>query len=307
VPPPLVVIVGPTASGKSRLAIELARAAGGEVISADSQQVYLGMDIGTGKVSPAERAAVPHHLIDVVRPDDPMTAARFLELADAAIADVSARGRSVIVAGGTGLYVRVLLFGLSAAPGGDPEIRRALAEEAARSGIESLWRRLDEVDPETAARVDRNDQKRIVRALEVYEISGIRLSEHQRRHDFEKVPPRYPAQLVGLGPPRAELTSRIDARVDEMMDSGLLEEVGRLRSAGHGPELRSQQAIGYAELHEHLDGHRVLGEAVERIKRNSRRYARRQTSWYRGDARVAWHERADEVDLGELRRYLAGP
>jgi tRNA dimethylallyltransferase len=306
VPPRLVVVVGPTASGKSRLAIELAGEVGGEVVSADSQQVYIGMDIGTGKVSPEERAAVPHHLLDVVRPDESMTAARFLELADAAIAAIAARGRPVVVAGGTGLYVRVLLFGLSAAPAGDPELRRALTDEAARSGTLALWRRLDEVDPEAAARIDRNDQKRIVRALEVFELSGIRLSEHQRRHDFRKVSPRYQARLVGLCAPRPELYSRIDARVDEMMDSGLLEEVRRLRSAGYGPELRSQQAIGYAELHEHLDGHRTLGEAVERIKRNSRRYARRQTSWYRGDERVVWHERADAVDLGELRRYLAG-
>jgi tRNA dimethylallyltransferase len=312
VPPPgetrLVVIVGPTASGKSRLALELARAAGGEVVSADSQQVYRGMDIGTGKVSAAERAAVPHHLIDVVEPDEAMTAARFVELADAAIAGASTRGRPVVVAGGTGLYVRSLLLGLFAGPAGDPDLRAQLAAEAASAGgAPALWRRLAAVDPAAARRIDRNDLRRIIRALEVQELTGTPMSEHQSRHDHRHVAPRYPFRLIGLCPPeRAELYRRIDTRVDRMMEAGLLEEVRALRRAGYGPELRSQAALGYAELHRHLDGELPLAAAVALAKRNSRRYARRQLSWYRGDEDVSWYADPSAVVIADLGSYLMG-
>ncbi|HWM87205.1 MAG TPA: tRNA (adenosine(37)-N6)-dimethylallyltransferase MiaA, partial [Kofleriaceae bacterium] len=183
--PRLVVIVGPTGSGKSGLAIQLARAIGGEVVSADSQQVYRGMDIGTGKVSPAERAGVPHHLLDVLDPDQEMTAARFVELADAAIAGAAA---PVVVAGGTGLYVRALLLGLFAGPAGDPALRARLTAEAeAAGGAPALWQRLAALDPAAAARIERNDLRRIIRALEVIELTGSRMSEHQRRHDHRRV------------------------------------------------------------------------------------------------------------------------
>ena len=307
--PRLVVVVGPTGAGKSQLAIELARAAGGEVVSADSQQVYRGMDIGTGKVTAAERAGVPHHLLDVIDPDQDMTAARFAELADAAIAGAAARGAPVVVAGGTGLYVRVLLLGLFAGPPADPALRSRLeAEAAAGGGAPALWERLRAVDPEGAGRIDRNDLKRIIRALEVCELTGVPMSHHQRAHDHRRVPPRYPARLVGLRPPdRDELYRRIDARVDAMLAAGLLEEVVRLRRAGFGPGLRSQQAIGYAELHRHLDGALTRDDAVRLIKRNSRRYARRQLGWYRGDPRVEWHGEASAVAIGDLESYLRGP
>jgi tRNA dimethylallyltransferase len=308
-PARLVVIVGPTASGKSRLALDLAAATGGEVVSADSQQVYRGMDIGTGKVSVAERAAVPHHLIDVLDPDEEMTAARFVDLADAAIAAAAERGAPVVVAGGTGLYVRALLLGLFAGPAGDPALRARLADEAASiGGAPALWQRLAALDPDGAARIERNDLRRIVRALEVLELTGAPMSEHQRRHDHRRVAPRYPALLVGLCPDeRAELYRRIDARVEQMMEAGLLEEVRALRAAGHGPALRSQAAIGYAELHRHLDGDLPLPEAIELAKRNSRRYARRQLSWYRGDEQVAWHPDPSAVAIAGLERYLLGP
>jgi tRNA dimethylallyltransferase len=307
--PRLAVIVGPTGAGKSRLALDLAGAIGAEVVSADSQQVYRGMDIGTGKVSPAERAAVPHHLLDVIDPDQEMTAARFVELADAAIAGAAARGAPVVVAGGTGLYVRALLLGLFAGPAGDPALRSRLTEEAAAlGGAPALWQRLAARDPDAAARIERNDLRRIIRALEVLELTGSTMSEHQRRHDHRHVEPRYPARVVGLCPPdRAELYRRIDERVDRMMDQGLLDEVRALRQAGYGPELRSQAAIGYAELHRHLDGALALPAAVELAKRNSRRYARRQLSWYRGDAKVAWHPDPSAVAIADLERYLLGP
>jgi tRNA dimethylallyltransferase len=301
--PRLVVIVGPTASGKSRLALDLARAVGGEVVSADSQQVYRGMDIGTGKVSAAERALVPHHLIDVCEPDDEMTAARFAELADRAIAAAAARGVPVVVAGGTGLYVRALLLGLFAGPPADPALRARLRAE----GLPALWQRLSAADPAAAARIDRNDEKRIIRALEVLELTGEPMSVHQERHDHRRVERRYPARLVGLNPPRPELYRRIDARVEAMMAAGFLDEVQRLRAAGHGPDLRSQAAIGYAELHRHLDGVRPLGETIRLIQRNSRHYARRQLSWYRGDPAVEWYAEPRAVAIDDLERYLREP
>jgi tRNA dimethylallyltransferase len=299
--PRLVVIVGPTGSGKSELALRLAERAGGEIVSADSQQVYTGMDIGTGKATAEERARVPHHLLDVCRPDQDMTAARFVELADAAIAAIAARGRPVIVAGGTGLYVRALLLGIFAGPAADPALRgRLVAEAAAGGGAPMLWERLAAADPDAAARIERADLRRIVRALEVLELTGVPISEHQRRHDHRSVPPRYQARLIGLAPPdRSLLYARIDARVDAMLAAGWADEVRRLRAAGYGPGLRSQQAIGYAELHAWLDGTLAEAEAIRLIKRNSRRYARRQLSWYRRDTTVTWFAAPAQVPLDE--------
>jgi tRNA dimethylallyltransferase len=308
--PRLVVIVGPTASGKSSLALAVAERAGAEIVSADSQQVYAGMDIGTGKVSAEERARVPHHLLDVITPEQQMTAARFIELADQAIADIAARGKAVVVAGGTGLYVRALLFGLFEGPAGDPALReRLLSQAETGGGAPALWERLRRVDPESSTRIDKNDLRRIVRALEVHELTGTPMSVHQAGHDFRTLPFRYPVRLVGLAPERAQLYKRIDARVDAMMAAGFLGEVQRLRAAGIGLHHRSQAAIGYAELHQHLDGLLALDKAVWRIKQNSRRYARRQVGWYRGDARVSWYRDRSEIDLPALERYLghSGP
>lgn len=305
--PRLVVIVGPTGAGKSEAALRLAQAVGGEIVSADSQQVYRGMDIGTGKVSPDDRARVRHHLIDVVDPDDEMTAARFLVLADQAIADAASRDAPVVVAGGTGLYVRVLLSGLFHGPGRDEALRERLEAEAMAAGSpEILWHRLHAADPAAASRIERRDLRRLVRALEVLELTGVPMSQHQAQNDFRTVPMRYPARLIGVTPGRDLLYQRIDRRVDTMMEKGLLAEVQSLRQAGYGPWLRSQKAIGYAELHQHLEGAWDLARAVELIKRNSRRYARRQLSWYRGDDRVTWHASASDIDLGALERYLRG-
>lgn len=300
-----MVIVGPTGAGKSQLAIDLARAAAGEVVSADSQQVYRGMDIGTGKVRAGDRGGVPHHLIDIVDPDDAMTAMRWARLADQAIADIHARGAVAVVAGGTMLYVRALLLGIFEGPPADDALRRRLTDEAAAAGGPAvLWQRLSEIDPVAAERIDATDAKRLVRALEVFELTGVTMSEHQRRHDFRTVPPRYPARLVGLAPARELLYARIEARVDAMIAAGWEDEVRALREKGYGPDLRSQQAIGYPEIHQVCAGAMAWPDAVRLIKRNSRRYARRQQSWYRGDPRVTWHPDREAVDLAELGRYL---
>lgn len=304
--PRLVVIVGPTGAGKTRLALALAERTGGEVVSADSQQVYAGMDIGTGKVTAAERARVPHHVLDVVRPDEEMTAQRFIELADRAIADAWARGVPVIVCGGTGLYVRALLLGLFAGPPASPELRAELTELARTMGTAALHAELTRVDPAAAARIDRNDAKRIIRAVEVFRLTGEPMSVHQAKHDHRSTPPRYTARLVGLSPEREALYRAIDERVEAMMAAGLEREVAALRELGYRPPLRSQQAIGYAELHDAADGRVERGRAIELIKRNSRHYARRQLSWYRADPAIHWHADPAAVDLADLERYLAG-
>jgi tRNA dimethylallyltransferase len=300
--PRLVVIVGPTGAGKTRLSLELAECAGGEVISCDSQQVYKGMDIGTGKASAAERARVPHHGIDIITPDQEMTAQRFVELADRAIADCAARGKPAIVCGGTGLYVRALLLGLFEGPPASPEIRAELGKLAAPE----LHAELIRVDPVAAGKIEKNDAKRMIRALEVFRLTGEPMSAHQARHDHKQTQPRYPAKLVGLSPEREALYAAIDTRVDQMLADGFEREVADLRAAGYRPPLRSQQAIGYAELHALADGTLERPRALELIKRNSRHYARRQLSWYRPDQTITWHAGPAAVDLADLQRYLQG-
>jgi tRNA dimethylallyltransferase len=299
----LVVIVGPTGAGKTRLSLELAERVGGEVISCDSQQVYVGMDIGTGKVTAAERARVPHHLLDVVQPDQDMTAARFVDLADRAIADVEARGKAAIVCGGTGLYVRALLLGLFEGPPASAEVRAELG----KLGLAAIRAELERVDPPAASKIEKNDEKRMIRALEVFRLTGEPMSAHQARHDHRTLPRRYDAKLVGLAPERDALYKAIDRRVDAMIDDGLEREVETLRERGFGPPLRSQQAIGYAELHAVAAGELERSRAIELIKRNSRHYARRQLSWYRSDTSITWHPSSAAVDLDGLGRYLARP
>lgn len=304
-PPKLVVIVGPTGAGKTRLSLRLAERVGGEVVSADSQQVYIGMDIGTGKVTSEERTHVPHHVLDVVRPDQEMTAQVFIALADKAIADISQRGKPVIVCGGTGLYVRALLLGLFAGPPADPAVRAELTAIARERGVAALHDELLRIDPIAGAKIDRNDEKRIIRALEVFRLTAEPMSAHQARHDHRTMPRRYEAQLVGVAPERETLYRNIDGRVDQMVEAGLEGEVTTLRAAGYLPPMRSQQAIGYAEVHDALDGKLERARAIELIKRNSRHYARRQLSWYRSDTTIAWHTDAAAIDLAELARYLA--
>jgi tRNA dimethylallyltransferase len=297
--PRLVVVVGPTASGKSALALRLAEAAGAEVVSADSQQVYRGLDIGTGKVSPAERALVPHHLIDVAEPSEVMSAARYAALADAAIADIAARGRPIVVAGGTGLYLRALLHGLFEGPPADAALRAELETQETAALLE----RLRGVDPEAAARILPNDRRRLVRALEVHALTGVPISTHQRAHDVRHAPSRYPATWVGLDPPRAELGRRIDARVDAMFAAGLVDEV-RALAARHPLELRAFDAIGYREVRAHLRGELGLEEARAQVKAATRRYARRQLGWFRAEPAITWYNAADVIDVDALVAWL---
>ena len=238
--PKVIAIVGPTASGKSAVGLELALALDGEIVSADSMQVYVGMDIGTAKATPEERALVPHHLIDVAQPDEIFSVARYQELAGAAVEDIWARGRLPVLVGGTGLYVDALIYGfLFPDEGRNPAIRAELERKAQEVGVAALHDRLRSVDPKAAARIHHNDLRRIVRALEVYQVTGVPISEMQRRHRGGK---RYDARLFGLTMSRQQLVKRINDRVDQMVEQGLLDEVRRLLGRDAG---RSSRRAGH--------------------------------------------------------------
>ena len=276
---PLLVICGPTASGKTRLALELAATLPIEVISADSRQIYRGMDIGTAKATPEERACVPHHLLDVVAPDEPFSAADFMRLGREAITGIHQRGKLAVVVGGTGLYLDALTRGLVTAPGEDPLLRQELAELEAQHGEGALHRRLQEVDPDAAGRLKPRDHQRIIRALEVFALCGETLSALQERHAFSDGP--YEVISIGLEVERSLLYRRIDARATTMFSSGLLEEAQSLLDQGFSRELKALRTIGYREALSYLCGESTLTTALEHTQQESRRYAKRQMTWFR--------------------------
>lgn len=285
---PLLVIQGPTASGKSDLALRLAEEIGGEIVNADSMQVYRGMDIGTAKPSAAMRARVPHHLLDVADPDENFTAADFRDLADKAIADIHARGKKAIVVGGTGLYIRILTRGLADSPGGDEDFREEMRTFAREKGKEALLSRLAEVDPESAARLNANDAVRIIRALEVHHATGRTLSDFHSEHAFGEE--RYRTFKIAVSREREELYRLIDERVERMIAEGLVEEVRGLLERGYGRELKSMRSLGYKEIASFLAGEFSLDEAISLMKRDTRRYAKRQLTWLKKDFINTWFE-----------------
>lgn len=276
-PVPLLAIVGPTAVGKTALALALAGEFAGEIVSADSRQVYRAMDIGTAKPTADELGAVRHHLIDVVDPDEEFSLARFQELASAAIAEIARRGRLPLLVGGTGQYLAAVLEGWSlprVAP--QPELRAALEREAAARGAATLHARLAAVDAAAAAGIPASNVRRVIRALEVYEVTGRPISEQQTRR-----PPPYHARTMWLTLPAAELYRRIDERVDRMVAAGLLDEVRRLVEAGYGWDLPALSGLGYREFRPYLAGESTLAEAVQRLKYDTHAFARRQGAWFR--------------------------
>ena len=293
-PPKILVISGPTASGKTALAVELALQHSGEVVSADSMQIYRRMDIGTAKPTREEMRGVPHHMLDVADPEEDFSVARYVELAAACVDDVLARGKLPIVAGGTGLYIDSLLSGRTFARfDPDSPLRRELEEELARRGGAALLKELARVDPDTAARLHPNDGKRIVRALEVYRSTGTTLTEHNAM--TRSLPPRYDALTLTLAFQRREdMWARIDRRVDQMMAGGLVDEVRALLDSGVPDRCTAMQAIGYKEMAAALRGDGDTARAAEEIKLRSRQYAKRQLTWFRrnGDARwIRWETR----------------
>ena len=300
--PRLVVICGPTASGKTEGAIRVCEALGGEVVSADAVQIYRGLDIGSAKPTPAERARARHHLIDCIDPTERFSAARFVEAADRAIADIRARSLLPVVAGGTGLYLRALLYGLMPAPAADPALRATLEAEEDARGPGTLHRRLAAVDPEAAARLHPTDRVRLVRALEVYLLTGTPISEHQRAHGFRT--PRYRAVLWGVDPGREVLAERIARRVDAMLAAGFLEEVAGLLAAGLSRSDPGLAVPGYRELAAHLAGELSYEDAVLGVVRAHRRYARRQRTWFRKMAGIKWYSGPDALPIEALSSAL---
>jgi tRNA dimethylallyltransferase len=284
--PALVVICGPTAAGKTGLSLKLAEYLDTEIISADSRQVYRGMDIGTAKPEPDELRRVPHHLIDIVDPDENFTVADFVDRGRAAVAEISRRGRLPLVVGGTGLYIRALLQGLADVPGGNEAVRRDLRRIEELEGEGALLRRLAKIDPPLAARLSPRDLNRIIRALEVFELTGRCLSELQRDHAGGRS--LFRTLKIGLAPERKILYDRVDRRVELMMSRGLLEETRRLLERGCNPQWKTLRTIGYRESVEHLQGGLPLEDAVQLIQRNSRRYAKRQLTWFGGDNSIIW-------------------
>ena len=280
-PPKILVITGPTASGKTWLAVELAKLRGGEVVSADSMQIYRRMDIGTAKPTPEEMQGVPHHMIDVADPEEDFSVARYVDMAARCVEDILDRGKLPILAGGTGLYVDSLLSGRTfAAFDGDSPLRAQLEERFAREGGEPLLRELALADPESAARLHPNDAKRVIRALEVFLTTGKTITQHNR--ETLALPPRYRALTLTLDFQRREdMWARIDRRVDQMMERGLEEEVRALLRSGVPKRCTAMQAIGYKELAAAVSGEGSLEEAAAQVKLRSRQYAKRQRTWFR--------------------------
>jgi len=291
--PPLVVITGPTATGKSEVGVMVAEKMGGQIISADSAQVYRGMDIGTAKPTPAEMRGITHHLIDIVDPDQEYSAALFQEQARKIIADLASRKILPVMVGGTGLYIRAVVdsYNFSNAKG-DPLLRNRLLKEASLHGPEALHGKLLEVDPVAASRLHPRDLRRVIRALEVYYLTGKTISSYQNRDETGK--PLYNLLMFGLTMARDKLYNRIEQRVDKMIAAGLIDEVRRLLKKGYSPELSSMRSLGYKEIINYLSGELTLEQAVEILKRNTRRFAKRQLTWFRRDQRIKW------LDLDKL-------
>ncbi len=284
---PLLVIASPTASGKSALAIYLAELFNGEVINADSMQVYEGMDIGTAKPSVGELARVPHHLISIVKPGEPFSVGEYVRLVRPVISALHGHGKLPIIAGGTGLYIRAVIDGLCEAPEADKEIRRKLLKEEEDHGKGYLHKRLCEVDPLSAGRIEPNDTVRIMRALEVYEISGMPISDIQNTHGFGEKP--YDYLMIGLTMDRTELYSRIERRIDSMIETGLEAEVRGLVDKGYESFILAN-GLGYKQIAGYIKGWYSLDEAIRQLKRDTRRYAKRQLTWFRRDTRIRWYE-----------------
>ncbi len=286
--PKLVIVLGPTAVGKSDTVLDLALQFGGEIISADSQQVYRHMDIGTAKPSREQRETIPHHLIDVVDPDEEFNAAIFRNLAIEIAYKLAHRNKRIIAGGGTGLYIKALTQGLFAGPGGDPQIREALEWEIEEHGLGPLYRRLEQVDPKSAARIHPHDRQRISRALEVYDATGRKISEWQSEHGFNDS--LFDVLKIGLDRPRSLLYDRIDRRCESMIAAGLLDEVKKLVGMGYGLDLKPMQSVGYRHLGLVLRHRMSLDNAVHLMKRDTRRLAKRQLTWFRSDREIRWFD-----------------
>ncbi len=315
--PSLIIISGPTCAGKTDVAIALAEPLGAEIISADAMQVYKYMNIGTAKPTEQQRSRVRHHLIDVVYPDEPFSAARFKTIAEVVIGDLHQKGHPIFVVGGTGLYIKAVTQGLfpgqeqvntptlpsplkgEGVGGGVRLVRKRLRHEAETLGPRALYERLQKVDPVAATRIHPNDTYRIMRALEVYHVTGRPISHHHKTHGFRDV--GYRTLKIGLTSDRNILYDRIDRRVDLMLASGLLEEVQWLLDQGYPSTLKSMRSIGYRHMADYLEGRTPWDETVRLFKRDTRRYAKRQLTWFRADPEILW---AEPGQAGHMRTKI---
>jgi len=289
---PLVLLVGPTAVGKSEIGLRLAHALDTDVLTADSRQVYRGMDIATDKPTPEQRQGVPHRLIDLVDPDEPFNAGQYRRLALQEIQRLYGAGRLPLIVGGTGLYVRTLIHGLCDAPRADQAYRESLLQEARAQGGYFLHTELTRVDPESAARLHPHDEVKIVRALEVHHLSGQRLSDMQRQHRFAEQ--EFSVLLIGLNRSRAQLYRRIDDRVESMFARGVVEETERLLADGYGRELGAMKGLGYQQVAGYLAGEYDRAEALRLLKRDTRHFAKRQLTWFRKEPGLRWCELTEQ-------------
>ena len=290
--PKLLIVLGPTAVGKSEIALELAAHMNGEIINADSQQVYRQLDIGTAKPSIEVREKIAHHVIDVINPDEEFNVARYRALATASIDDIQKRGKQAIVCGGTGLYIKALTRGLFLGPAQDAGIRAELTLRAQRDGLSSLYARLKQIDPSATSWIHPNDRQRIIRALEVYESTGKTMSEWQKGHAFSET--SFNTLKMGLERQREELYDLINRRCDQMIEAGLIDEVKGLLARGYSFDLKPLRSVGYGHMGLFLMGQMSQEQAVFLMKRDTRRLAKRQLTWFRGDPEVRWFHPALE-------------
>ncbi|MCC3357398.1 tRNA (adenosine(37)-N6)-dimethylallyltransferase MiaA [Bacillus sp. REN16] len=303
----LVVLIGPTAVGKTKLSIELAKKLNAEIISGDSMQIYRGMDIGTAKISSTEMEGIPHHLIDIKEPHESFSVAEFQAVVRDLISDIHSRGKLPMIVGGTGLYIQSVIFDYKFTDdASNPEYRKILEQQAAESGVDSLFQKLKEIDQQSAERIHPNNVRRVIRALEIFKTTGKTMTEYMDEQKQELI---YDVALVGLTMERDKLYERINNRVDLMIKSGLLEEVSILHSQGLR-DCQSIQAIGYKEIYHYLDGALSLDEAITQLKQNTRRYAKRQLTWFRNKMEVKWFDMTAnnefEEKFNEIYKYIAG-
>lgn len=288
---PLIVLAGPTAVGKTKASIGLAKAVGGEIISADSMQVYKYMNIGSAKIRPSEMDGVLHHLVDVLEPDEEFHVVRFQQMAKEAVKQIYSRGHVPILTGGTGFYIQALLYDIDFTENeSDPKYRKELENIAREYGAERLHERLKEIDPKAAGEIHANNVKRVIRAIEYYHLTGTCISEHNEQQRKKKSP--YDFRYFVLTDERGHLYERIDKRVDQMMKDGLLKEVSWLKEQGYSRKLVSMQGLGYKELLAYLDGELTLEEAVYKIKRDTRHFAKRQLTWFKRERDVIWIDKS---------------
>ncbi len=301
----IVIIVGPTAVGKSLLAVKLASTINGQIVSADSMQVYRYMDIGTAKPSCEERGGIEHFMMDIVDPDQDFNAGMYTLMARKTVDEIINRGKTPIVVGGTGLYIKTLTRGIVNVPEKDEKLRKELLRERDINGIDSLYRRLSKVDPVTAKQIHHNDSLRIIRALEVYIKTKKPISEWRQTHSFRDKP--YKTIKFGLCLERPLLYKRIEDRVEDMIKRGFVEEVSSLISRGYSPSLKSMQSVGYREICRFIKGGLSYDEALLLIKRNTKRYAKRQMTWFRKESDILWYssDTSCNVFINEAKRFLS--